>query len=90
MSFLIEVHLEYLSFEVKWSLMLQRFYIGSAKGNKETKKMPITVVLAATNKLSAVVVFWRCYKSMTRQQQKIRHTPELETFIQGKFEINKR
>ena len=38
MLFLIEVHLEYLSFEVKWSLMLQRFYIGSAKGNKETKK----------------------------------------------------
>ena len=38
--------------------MLQRFYIGSAKGNKETKKkMKITVVLAATNKLSAVVVF---------------------------------
>lgn len=58
MSFLIEVHLEYLSFEVKKSLMLQRFYIGSAKGNKETKKkMKITVVLAATNKLSAVVVF---------------------------------
>lgn len=38
MLFLIEVHLEYLSFEVKKSLMLQRFYIGSAKGNKETKK----------------------------------------------------
>lgn len=38
MLFLIEVHLEYLSFEVKKSLMLERFYIGSAKGNKETKK----------------------------------------------------
>ena len=38
MLFLIEVHLEYLSFEVNLSLMLQRFYIGSAKGNKETKK----------------------------------------------------
>lgn len=38
MLFLIEVHLEYLSFEVKKSLMLERFYIGSAKGNEETKK----------------------------------------------------
>lgn len=37
--------------------MLQRFFIGSAKGNKETKKNANHVVLAATNKLSAVVVF---------------------------------
>lgn len=38
MLFLIEVYLEYLLFEVKKSLMLQRFYIGSVKGNKEIKK----------------------------------------------------